>query len=246
MSPNRPPQRAFILGAGLGTRLRPLTSNLPKPLVPIGDKPLVTFAIEHLAKNGIHDVMINTHHAAEKWLQTFPEKKYQDIRLEFRHEPILLDTGGGLKNVEDFFSDESTFIIYNGDILSSLPLDKAIQHHRNQVNLATLVLRSNTEPRHIALGDDGLIHDIRDMLGTGKRGEYLFTGIHIVQKEIFQYIADPTPQSIITIYLELIRKKLRIGGIVLDEGEWSDIGTPAEYGRINDLFRLRSQGKTRA
>jgi mannose-1-phosphate guanylyltransferase len=229
-------RRAFILGAGLGTRLRPLTENLPKPLVPICGKPLVHFALNHLEKNGIREVIINTHHAAEKWLQNFPDKKYQSLLLEFRHEPLLLDTGGGLKNVEDFFSNESIFIIYNGDILSTVPLAKAIEFHFANQNLATMVLRSKEEPKHVSLGKDGFVTDIRGKLGTRQNGEYLFTGIHIVQTEIFRSIAEPKPESIITIYLELIRQKKRIGGIVLDEGEWSDIGTLSEYERINKQF----------
>jgi mannose-1-phosphate guanylyltransferase len=234
------PLRAFILGAGLGTRLRPLTENLPKPLVPIGNKPLVTFAMEHLEAVGVREIMINTHHAAQRWSEFFPEKKYRNLHLSFRHEPILLDTGGGLKNVEDFFPKKSTFIIYNGDILSTLPIARAIEHHQKTGNLITMVLRNNSEPKHVSLGENGRITDIRGMLGTGQKGEYLFTGIHIAQTEIFEHIPDARPQSIIKIYLELIQQKLPIGGMVINEGEWSDIGTPAEYERISQLFRVRA------
>ena len=223
---------AFILGAGLGKRLRPLTESLPKPLLPIKNRPLVTYALEHLARIGVQQAVINTHHAAQAWTKAFPSKRYANIQITFRHESTLLDTGGGLKNVEDFLKDHGTFFIYNGDILTSLPLEKALAHHRQHKNLVTMALRSAAEPKHVALDINGKVIDIRGILGSGQPGTYLFTGIHVVEPEIFQYIPDPRIQSIITIYLDLIRKGLPIGGVVLDEGEWSDIGNMSEYERV--------------
>src|ERR1041385_4856 len=88
-------KQAFILGAGLGTRLRPLTEHLPKPLVPVGGRPLVKYALRHLAGVGVREVIINTHHAAEHWRKAFPSGEYEGIRLTFRHETVLLETGGG-------------------------------------------------------------------------------------------------------------------------------------------------------
>lgn len=228
-----PPTRAFILGAGLGTRLRPITELVPKPLVPIHGRPLVTHALDHLAKAGVEQVVINTHHAPACWPQTFPSRKYQKLQLQFRYEPVLLDTGGGLKNVEDLLLDGGTFWIYNGDILTNLPLQKAWEHHRQSGNLATMVLRSTQEPRHVSLGKDGRITDVRGKLGTGQPGEYLFTGIHLVEPDIFRHILQVEIQSIIPIYLGLIQKGEKIGGVVIDEGEWSDIGTLSEYERVN-------------
>lgn len=225
--------RAFILGAGLGTRLRPITENLPKPLVPVRGKPIVHYALEHLQKLGVKEVIINTHHASEKWIEYFPQKKHGELKLEFRHEPVLLETGGGLKNVEDFFPKPSTFIIYNGDILTTMPLEKALRQHEVSGNLATMVLRSKDGPKHVSVDEKGRIIDIRGKLGTGHQGEYLFTGIHVLNTDIFTHIPDARPQSIINIYLELIAKKAPIGGVILDEGEWSDIGTIQEYERVN-------------
>jgi len=86
---------AFILGAGLGTRLRPLTENTPKPLLEISGRPMVTYAMEHLRAVGVRRFIVNTHHRAEKYALTFPENHYQGIPIIFRHEPILLDTAGG-------------------------------------------------------------------------------------------------------------------------------------------------------
>src|SRR5437868_1930212 len=92
--------QAFVLGAGLGTRLRPLTDELPKPLVPIFHKPLITFALDHLIDLGIQRLFINTHRLPEAFAKAFPEKSYAGTPLTFVNEPTLLDTGGGIKNIE--------------------------------------------------------------------------------------------------------------------------------------------------
>ena len=85
---------AFILGAGLGTRLRPLTENTPKPLLPIGGKPIITYAMEHLRAIGVQRFIVNTHHCAEKYAEAFPKGNWQGIPITFRHEPILSGYSG--------------------------------------------------------------------------------------------------------------------------------------------------------
>src|SRR3954469_8725101 len=91
--------QAFVLGAGLGTRLKPLTDDLPKPLVPIFQKPLITFAFDHLIASGVQEFIVNTHHLPERFAETFPETHYRGIPITFVHEAIRLETGGGIKNV---------------------------------------------------------------------------------------------------------------------------------------------------
>ncbi len=233
MSHDTHPSRAFVLGAGLGMRLRPLTEHLPKPLAPIGGAPMVLHVLKHLADAGIRQVMINTHHAAERWAEAFPMNEAEGIRLAFRHEPILLDTGGGLKNVEDFFVGYGTFLIYNGDVLTSLPLREAIAHHRHERNLVTMILRGHGGPLHVSIDSDNQVVDIGAKSTRPEARICLFTGIHVVEPEIFQHIPDRGPQPIIPIYRDLIHRGLRIGGVVLDDGEWSDVGTLAEYERLN-------------
>src|SRR2546429_6180246 len=93
--------QAFVLGAGLGKRLRPLTDDLPKPLVPIFQKPLITFALDHLIDLGISKFLINTHHLPKRFAEAFPESTYRGHRIEFFHEPTLLETAGGIANISD-------------------------------------------------------------------------------------------------------------------------------------------------
>lgn len=226
------PIRAFILGAGLGTRLRPLTESLPKPLLPVKGKPLVHHILRRLAAVGIRQAVINTHHAALKWQEVFPGGEAEGVEVFLRHETELLDTGGGLKNVQDLLVMYGTFLIYNGDVWSDLPLQKAIDHHRQARDLVTMVLRSQGGPLQVALDSQNRVVDIRGQLGAVGLKQYLFTGIHVVDPKIFDYLPPLGVQSIIPIYLDFIRRGLRIGGVVIDEGEWSDIGTIAEYERL--------------
>src|ERR1700692_839488 len=93
-------RKAFVLGAGLGTRLRPLTNLVPKPLLPIFGKPLITFALDHLRQAGIEKFWVNSHHLAEKFAAQFPRGEYNGASVELVHEPELLETGGGIKNIE--------------------------------------------------------------------------------------------------------------------------------------------------
>src|SRR6267378_6766293 len=109
--------QAFVLGAGLGTRLRPLTDDRPKPLIPIFQKPLITFALDHLIDLGVKSFIINTHHRAAAFQELLAEESYGGHPVRLVHEPEILGTGGGIKNVEPLLHDEH-FITYSGDILT--------------------------------------------------------------------------------------------------------------------------------
>src|SRR5205823_12822683 len=111
--------QGFVLGAGLGMRLRPLTDDLPKPLVPIFQKPLITFAFDHLLAAGCDKLVVNTHRLPERFADVFPESLYRDRRILFLHEPEILGTGGGIKNAHRFFGNEP-FVVYSGDILTEI------------------------------------------------------------------------------------------------------------------------------
>src|SRR5205807_2581247 len=111
--------QAFVLAAGLGTRLRPLTDDLPKPLIPIFQKPLITFALDHLIDLGVNSFIINTHKLPEFFEDAFPGRIYSGNSIELVHEPDLLETGGGIKNVESQL-DAKPFITYSGDILTDI------------------------------------------------------------------------------------------------------------------------------
>ena len=115
---------AFVLGAGLGTRLKSLTARRPKPLIPVANRPLITCAFDHLLGVGVERLVVNMHWRSEAYARAFPGPTYRDASLTFRDEqPEVLETAGGIWNVRDLLGD-GTFFVYNGDILSDLPLDR--------------------------------------------------------------------------------------------------------------------------
>src|ERR671923_1458242 len=106
-------KQAFVLAAGLGTRLRPLTEDLPKPLIPIFQKPLITFALDHLINAGVNRFVINTHRHPELFQSFFATQEYAGFPVKLVHEPDLLETGGGIKNFATFLG-KKPLIAYNG------------------------------------------------------------------------------------------------------------------------------------
>jgi len=222
-------QKAFVLGAGLGTRLKELTEFLPKPLIPVYQRPLISFAFEHLRRAGVIEFVVNTHHCAGAYHDHFPENSHAGCPIHFEHEEILLETGGGIDNVADHLRGDD-FIVYNGDILTDLPLAPAIAAHEASDNLVTLLLRSTGDALHIAYDTaSGKVTNIRDMMGTGGATEYQFTGIYICRPEFLDRLYHGTKHSVIPPFCDLIRDGHKLGGVVADEGSWWDLGTRETY-----------------
>jgi len=219
--------RAFVLGAGLGARLKSLTERHPKPLIPIYGKPLITFAFDQLIAAGILEIIVNTHHCHSAYETAFPDQSYNGARLIFEHEPILLETAGGIKNIERHLKEEP-LLVYNGDILTNLPVQKALAHHRASGNEVTMVLRSQGEPLHVAL-EDGRVVDIAGRLGAAASRHCLFTGIYVVEPAFLRRIPPRTKISVIPLFMEMIKEGAALGGVVLDEGSWWDLGTREKY-----------------
>lgn len=225
-TPNRVTQ-AFILGAGLGTRLRPLTDRLPKPLVPLFHQPLSGWAVAACSRAGIRRFAINTHHLPEAWSNfgTRPENEGHEITLF--HEPVLLETGGGLKNIASWIGDRPV-LVHNGDIFTTLPLERLIAAHEASGLPVTLALRSEGAEKRIAL-DESLtrVTDVRHELGRAK-GTHVFSGIYCVNPDFLRLIPDGEIISVIPAFLALAEQG-KLGAVVIDEGVWLDLGDRESY-----------------
>jgi NDP-sugar pyrophosphorylase family protein len=219
-------RNAFVLGAGLGTRLKSLTAQRPKPLIPVANRPLITYAFDHLLGVGVERLVVNTHHRAEAYEAAFRERSYRGVPIEFRNEhPQVLETAGGIKNVQDLLGEEP-FFVYNGDILSDLPLEGALRAHQDGGHEVTLVLRSKDGPLQVSFDHgSGKITDIGQRLSATSDARFLFTGIYLVNPEFFARIPPETKISVIPIFLEMIRSGASLGGVVIDDGHWWDLGT---------------------
>ncbi|MEO8439279.1 MAG: sugar phosphate nucleotidyltransferase [Spartobacteria bacterium] len=217
--------QAFVLGAGLGMRLRPLTEDVPKPLVPIFQKPLITFALDHLAAAGVESFVINTHHLPNHFEAFFADGHYGRLPVRLVHEPVLLETGGGIKNAESLLGTQP-FIAYSGDVLTDLPLAPLLEEHFKSGNDVTLALRQTGIAANVAFRD-GRILDIGNRYGH--TGNFDYANVSVWNPQIFQRIPPDKKISFIPILAEWIGAGGKIGGVVLDQGRWYNLGSPAEY-----------------
>lgn len=235
--------RAFVLGAGLGTRLRPLTLQLPKPLIPVHHRPLIAYAFSHLRGAGVEEFVINTHHLPGEYSRAFPDNTWQGCPLTFRHEPVLLETGGGLANVQELLTTGGPFFVYNGDVLTDLPLAPAMAQHCGGGNLVTLVLRSSGPVRNVALDVQGRrVIDLRNARNSNHPDQFQFTGLYIAEHAFFQYLPQRGAiESVVAAWLRAIEAGERIGGAVIDDGMWLDLGDRASYLAAHRLVRPESE-----
>jgi len=226
---------AFILGAGLGTRLRPLTENIPKPLLEIGGYPIITYAMGHLRAVGVKRLIVNTHHYAEKYAEAFPDNNYKGIPITFRHEPVLLDTAGGIKNIEDLIAEDERIIVYNGDIITNMPIELLIRKHFELKTSVTLVLRSIGPLLNVNVDREGFVCDMRHILKNEGIKSCLFAGIYIVEKSFLKRLTAGKIESIVLPLVEMIKENPHsVGGVVIDDGRWYDVGTVEEYNKLKE------------
>jgi mannose-1-phosphate guanylyltransferase len=218
---------AFVLGAGLGTRLRPLTLVRPKPLIPIFCRPLITFALDHLCAVGVESFVINTHHLAEQFENLFADNSYSGRSVRLVYEPDLLETGGGIKNAQPWIGNDP-FIVCSGDILTDVDIERLIDEHFRRGNDVTLALRQTGLAAGLTLGADGRVIEIKSTPGQAA-SNYDFANISVWNPGIFERIPPGKKTSFVPILVDWLRAGGRIGGVVLNDGDWFNIGSRADY-----------------
>jgi N-acetyl-alpha-D-muramate 1-phosphate uridylyltransferase len=205
--------KAFIPAAGLGTRLQPLTSVLPKALVEIAGKPMLEWLMLNLLENGIDEVMVNLHHFPDKIREFFWLKNNFGIRIEFSDETgLLLDTGGGIWNASWFFDDDKPFLVHNADVLSDLHIADLSHHHSTSGSLATLLVQERNSSRQLLwdeslqlVGWENIETGEKKMVSPGREAVYrlAFNGIHMIDPKVFRIFEKKGGFSVIDVYLEL-------------------------------------------
>jgi NDP-sugar pyrophosphorylase family protein len=226
----------MLLAAGLGTRLQPLTDLRPKPIVPVANRPLAVFAIEHLARSGVDSIVANTHPAPDVVESTLKAACPQDVDLRFSREETLLGTGGGLGKARLLFDDpQAPVVVMNGDTLFAPDLRHAYAQHIARGAVATMILRRTRHPERfgaIGIDEEGWVRTLLGVpSGVEVREALMFTGVHILAAEAFS--AMPESGCIIrTAYRQWVDSGAPVLGI-LDDSPWADLGTVPEYHRLN-------------
>ncbi len=218
-------RQAFVLGAGLGKRLQPLTDDLAKPLVPIFHKPLITFALDHLLAMGVERFIINTHHLREQFEPLFEKGRYRGRSVMLVHEPVLLETGGGIKNVQELLGTEP-FIVYSGDVLTDLNLEPLIEEHFRAANDVTLALRKTGVAANVAF-HQGRVVDLGNRYGI--LGNFDYANVSVWNPAAFARFSSGKKISFVPVLAEWIGAGGRIGGVVSETGRWFNLTSPREY-----------------
>jgi len=222
--------------------------------VPMFHRPLAAWALDACAAAGIQRFAINTHHLPQAW-ENFGDaaapamhppaaanglppltRTWGGRELCLFHEPVLLETGGGLKNLARWIGDEA-LLVHNGDIFSTLPLQQLIAAHEASGLPVTLAMRSSGGEKRIALDASGSrCIDVRGLLGRAA-GTHVFSGIYCVSPELLEIVPAGESVSVIPAFVELARAG-RLGAIVLDAGHWLDLGDRAAYLRAHRQLHL--------
>jgi mannose-1-phosphate guanylyltransferase len=224
--------KAMVLCAGFGTRLRPLTDRVPKPLVPLCGLPLLRYNFALLKGAGVRDIVINTHHlgaAMEKGAVAIAQELNLSLQVS-REEKQILGTGGGVKRAAPMLGRE-TFLVLNGDMIFDVDLPAAIAAHKQAQAVATMVLAPY--PRGATYGAVEVDKDfnVRRIAGRGAPVEpgltkMHFTGVHVVEPALLSRL-PPEGESDInrTAYVRLIHDGAKVHGF-LQNGYWGDLGAP--------------------
>ena len=223
--------KAFILCAGLGTRLRPLTLRRPKALLPLKGKPIIFHIIEHLKSIGVKEVILNTHHMSHTFDEVLGDGSKIGIKIHYSDERDLLETGGGLKKVESFFKD-TTFIMYNCDVITNVNLEEMLIYHRKNKNKVTLLSSSNRNPKCLVVDSKNKVSSI--VVSSSNLGTHAFCGIHIIEPFIFEHIPEGEKISIVKTYLKLIEEGIPIDIFPIKDAFWQEIGSMESYNKIQD------------
>ena len=232
---------AMIFAAGLGTRLYPLTQDRPKALVQIGGRTLLETVIQRITEAGIHDIVVNVHHFSSLMKEYIAAHTFDaDIRISDESE-ILLDTAGGLKFAEPFLRGADQILLHNVDILSDIDIKSLIDNHLRSGALATLAVRSRKTSRYLLFDRATMRLCGWQNVSTGeKRVEVAmseevplgFSGIHIVQRDIFNHIPAGEKLSMTPLYLDLAAHH-RIQGYLHQNDNWMDVG------KYEDVVKLQ-------
>jgi NDP-sugar pyrophosphorylase family protein len=227
--------RGMILAGGLSTRLLPLTSDIPKPLVPVLDRPVVGHVIDYLRSYGVDDLVVNVHYHADAVERYIGDGSEFGVHMTYLREETLLGSAGAVKQVADRF--QSTFVVIGCDDVTDIDLHAALEFHRARRAEATIVLHEADDVSQygvVITAADGRITDFQEKPAKGsERSNLANTGIYIFEPAVLARIPAATFYDFgKQVFPEMLASEARFFG-VRQRAYWCDIGTPGEYRRAH-------------
>jgi MurNAc alpha-1-phosphate uridylyltransferase len=233
--------QSFILAAGMGTRLRPYTDTVPKPMVHVAGRAIIDYALDKLSDYGVENTVINLYHRADILEKYLRDRKSPNIR--FSHENILLETGGGVKNAL-FMMRSAPFFLLNGDALWEDGAEKSalqrLAEAFDEDRMDILLLLQPIEKMHLTqgVGDYDLDEPGHARRRKSRDGALMFTGIRLVHPRVFENA--PEGAFSFLALMDAAEKAGRLHGIVHD-GDWHHISTPDNLNAVNRAFTDRER-----
>jgi NDP-sugar pyrophosphorylase family protein/aminoglycoside/choline kinase family phosphotransferase len=218
----------FILAAGLGERLHPITDHFPKPLLPILGTPILQSILEKVSTLPAHKIGINLYHKKEL-IETWIRQSAFNKKVELFPEDSMLGTGGALKNA-DVFLKNNLFLVHNSDIVSDINLEKLLNFHLSSDNLVTLAAHDYPKFNNLAVDEQQLLRGVCKANSMPSKSMKLlaFTGIAVYSPEFLKFLPSGF-SSVVNAWLEAVESGHKIGTFDVTGCYWSDIGTPASY-----------------
>jgi NDP-sugar pyrophosphorylase family protein len=225
--------KAMILAAGLGTRLRPLTNDKPKALVPFMGVPMLEIIIQRLLAAGVDSIVVNIHHYARQVIAFMESRNYYNDRVILSDESdMLMDTGGGLLKARPDLEDDKPFILHNVDVYTNLDIKKLYDHHQKNDALITLAVTGRQTSRSLLFDQDGYLagwkHNqtgerkvVRDTPGTLRA--FANSCVHVLDQDFFKFNRLKGIMSLTDIYLDLAAEH-NIASFVHSEDFWYNLG----------------------
>jgi NDP-sugar pyrophosphorylase family protein len=225
--------RAMILAAGQGTRLKPLTDNVPKPLVRFQGTPLLEIIIKRLLSSGMEKIVVNIHHLADQVTEFLKSRDYFDGRVLVSDETDrLMDTGGGVLKAMDLLDNGEPFLLHNVDVYTNLDMHQLIKAHQSDDALITIAVKKRTPSRSLLLDEQNCLAGwqnnktgekriIRDY--EGKLEDYGNSCVYIINPEFFRLVHTSGPVSLTELYLELAKTR-PIKGYIHNQDYWYNLG----------------------
>ncbi len=229
--------KAMVLAAGLGTRLRPLTDLISKPMAPIVNRPVMEHIVRLLVKHNFTDIVCNLHWYPDEIRNYFGDGSRWGVNIVYSYEKKLLGTAGGVKNVEDFF-ENNTFLVISGDALTDIDLTAAVEFHKKKGGIATLVLsevEDTSKYGAVLIDEDKRIKGFQEKPLSGEAESNLAnSGIYLFEPEVFSYM--PCRGEFCdfgkNVFPGLLSKNIVYYGYCHNQ-YWNDVGGLDEYQQGN-------------
>ena len=226
--------RAMVMAAGLGTRLRPLTYEVPKPMVPVANRPVMEHILRLLCRQGFGEVIANLHWFPETIERHFGDGANAGVELTYLREPELTGTAGGVRAVAEFLTaEDGPFLVMAGDALSDIDLGALVRTHREHGGIATLATKrvTNVSEYGVVLTDaDGRVNGFQEKPEPAEAlSDLASCMIYVLEPEIFDYFPDPDPVDFaLDVFPRLLEHDVPFG-VHVAESYWNDVGSLPEY-----------------